>query len=686
MGLDKKVFNVGKDLASQGGTAAELLDNVPTLQVDVEGNVSLRGSQSVRILIDGRPSGLIGSDPAAGLRAIPSNMIERIEVITNPSARYEAEGMSGIINIILKKDQRGGFNGSFDVITGWPANFGTSFNLNYRANKFNFFANYGISYREGPGGGNQYQEFVNGDTTFITTQNSARNRSGLNNSLRFGSDYAFSATSQLTMAATLRKGDDNNLNETRYVDYLNTVNNPLQIVERTDEESEDEWRTEFSLSYRKEFAKEDQKFTADIRYQQNTESESSDLQNRYFTPEFDPADTDDLFQRTRNEELSDNLIFQADYVHPFGEEGRFEIGLRSSIRNIDNDYLVEEFQDSEWQALQGLSNDFRYDENISAAYLILGNKLGKFSWQIGVRPEYSLISTKLLQTDEVNDRDYLNVFPSAFLGYELPGNNSLQVSYSRRVNRPRFWDLNPFFSFSDDRNFRSGNPNLNPEFTDSYEISHIKYWDSGSVGSSIYYRHTTDKIDRIRRVLPNNTSVSQPENLLTEDAFGLEVTTSYDPYKWWRLSADFNFFRAITDGGNIDESLTADTYSWFTRGTSRFTVDKKTDVQVRFNYRAPQRVTQGRRLAMYSIDLAASRDILSDKGTLTLSVRDLLNSRKWRYITEGEGPGFSFYTEGDFQWRARQVTLTFNYRLNQKKQRGRGDGQRGDYEGGDGEF
>lgn len=685
MGLDKKVFNVGKDLASQGGSAAELLDNVPTLQVDVEGNVSLRGSQGVRILIDGRPSGLIGSDPAAGLRAIPANMIERIEVITNPSARYEAEGMSGIINIILKKDRRSGFNGSFDVITGIPSNFGGAVNLNYRANRFNFFANYGLSYREGPGGGSQYQEvnFPDRDTSFITTQNSSRRRSGLNNSLRMGADYSFSDKSTLTFAGVLRKGNDNNLNELRRVDYINTLNNPIQIDERTDEEKEDEWRSEVSLSFRQDFKRKDHRLTADIRYQQNQETESSDLRNRFFTPEGDAADKDDVLQRSNNEELSDQLIFQTDYVLPFGEEGRFEAGLRTSIRNIDNDYLVEEFLDSEWQSLEGLSNDFRYDENISAAYLILGNKIGKFSWQVGLRPEYSRISTKLLQTDEVNDRDYLNLFPSAFLGYELPGNNSFQISYSRRVDRPRFWDLNPFFSFSDDRNFRSGNPNLDPEFTDSYEITHIKYWDNGSIGSSIYYRHTTDKVERIRRVLNDNTSLSQPENLATEDSYGLEVTTSYDPFRWWRLSADFNFFRSITDGGERFPNLSADTYTWFTRGTSRITVNKETDIQVRFNYRAPRQVPQGRNRSMYSIDLAASHDILNDKGTLTLSVRDLLNSRKWRYITEGAEGDYTFYTEGDFQWRARQVTLTFNYRLNQNERRGgRGERGGGDYDGG----
>ncbi|MTB50211.1 outer membrane beta-barrel family protein [Lewinella sp. W8] len=686
MGLDKKVFNVGKDLASQGGTASELLDNVPTLQVDVEGNLSLRGSTGVRILINGRPSGLIGSDPAAGLRSIPANMIEKVEVITNPSARYEAEGMAGIVNIVLKKDDRGGLNGSFDLIAGAPLNLGTSVNLNYRKDRFNFFVNYGLSYREGPGGGSQTNTFFRPEGTFITLQESDRNRSGINNSLRFGADYSFSDKSVLTMAGIVRRGDDDNYNETRYFDYLNDLDNPTGAVIRGDNETEEEWRKEINLSYVKTFDRKGQKFSADIRYQDDTEREGSDLFNRFLDANFDPTDMEDELQRSNNTESSDQLIFQSDYIHPFGEEGRIEVGVRGSRRNIDNDFLVEEFIDQEWMSLAQFSNDFNYDETVAAAYFIIGNKKNRFSWQVGLRPEYSRFSTRLLQTEEVNDREFLNLFPSAFVGYELPNNNTLQLSYSRRINRPRFWDLNPFFSFSDERNFRSGNPNLNPEFTDSYELSHIKIFDKGSVGSSVYYRRTNNVISRIRRVNDDNTTITMPENLLTENAYGVEVTSTYDPTKWLRLSGDFNFFRAITDGGNLEDDFSADATTWFTRGTVRVSPTKKTDIQLRFNYRAPRIVPQGRNKSLYSFDLAASQDIMKDKATLTLSVRDLLNSRRWRYLNEGVTNGNPFRIEGDFQWRVRQVSLTFNYRLNQSKKRGGNRGDRGGDYGGEGEF
>lgn len=440
---------------------------------------------------------------------------------------------------------------------------------------------------------------------------------------------------------------------------------------RTDDEQEDEQNLEYALTYERLFDQEDRSLTVDVRYQDNLEKEGSDLRNEYFNGDLTPGSEPDLLQRSNNEEGERQFIFQADYRHPIGEEGKFEAGLRSSLREITNDYAVEELIGGEWQNLTGFSNVFVYDEKIHAAYLIYGQKFGKFSFQLGVRPEYSQVSTQLRTTNEVNDRDYLNFFPSGHFSYELPKDNSVQISYSRRVRRPNFWSLNPFFTFTDNRNYRSGNPNLNPEFTDAYEIGYLKYWGFGSLSSSIYYRHTTGEIERITRVdSETGISTSRPENLLTEDSYGFEINASIDPFKWWRINGDFNFYRAITDGGNLGESFQSDTYSWFTRTTSRFTVWDDLDIQLRVGYRSPRRTTQGTRQGMYRVDLAASKDLLNDNATLTVSIRDLFNSRRYRYIAEGE----NFYTENDYQWRARQVVLTFNYRINQQKRREEGRG------------
>ena len=595
LALDKKVFNVGKDMVNQGGTAVDILDNVPSVTVDVEGNVSLRGSSGVRILVDGRPSGLVGVGGTSGLRNLSANMIEKVEVITNPSSRYEAEGMAGIINIILKKDQKKGLNGSFDLTAGYPDQYGAAINMNYRRKNINFFANYGLRYRSGPGTSTRYNEFYKGDTTYITDQYSDRIRGGWSNSIRLGADYYINPKNIITTSFLYRLGDDDNTSVTRYYNYLNSLDNPTGVRERRDDEIEDESNLEYVLSYKRTFKNKDHKLTADIRFQDNTEEEGSDFVNSYFNPDESPAARFDEIQRSNNKEGERQTIIQVDYVQPIGTDGRFELGYRSGIRSIKNDYIVEDFIDSvdAWVPLAGLNNNFLYDENIHALYSQYGNKFGQWSFQVGMRAEYTDVTTELIQTNEINPRDYFNVFPSAFLNYELSPGNSFQASYSRRIRRPRFWDLNPFFTFSDDRNFFSGNPDVNPEFTDSYEIGYVKYWDKASLTSSIFYRHTDDVIERIARANPDGTTTTQPENLLTEDNFGFEFTFSLDATKWWKLDGNVNLFRSITDGGNLGPDFEADTYTAFGRMTSKMTLFKDIESQVRVNYRAPRETTQG---------------------------------------------------------------------------------------------
>ena len=685
MGLDKKVFNVGKDLANTSGTASEILDNIPSVTVDVEGNVSLRGSEGVRILVDGKPSGLVGVRGSDGLRSLPSNLIDRVEIITNPSARYEAEGMTGIINIILKKDRRKGMNGSFDLTTGWPHRHGAAINMNFRRKKINFFTNYGFRWDQAPGFFDRYQEFYNEDNTTFVDQDATRQRGGWSHNVRAGADYFFSEKSILTGSFLYRISHDDNISTITYRDYVDFFpENLTGITIREQDEVEEEPNLEYALNYRRDFKKKDQQFKATLQYRESTESEAADYLETEYSAEFSPTGTT-LDQRSDNNEGEKSLLLQADYVHPFGKEGKFEIGYRGSFRGIDNKYLVEEFADDVWQRIDRLSNNFNYDENINAAYAIFGNKIDKFSFQAGLRFEHSEVLTELLETGERNDRTYTNLFPSLFLGYEFNEGSSIQLSYSKRISRPRFWDLNPFFTFADARNIFSGNPNVDPEFTDSYEIGYLRFWDKASITSSIYYRHTTGVIQRIQTLLEedgNLITLRRPENLATEDSYGLEFILSYDPTDWWRMNGNFNFFRAITDGTNFGEGFEATATTMSGRFNSRVTFWKAVDFQLSFSYRAPRTTTQGKRRSSYSLDFGISKDIMSKKATLTLSGRDMLNTRIRRSITFGD----NFYSTDRFQWRARQLTLTFNYRLNQQKKRGGGRRGGGDYGGGGGEY
>lgn len=707
--LDKKVFNVGQDLVNQGGTASDILDNVPSVTVDIEGNVSLRGNENVRILVDGKPSGLVGIGNTDGLKQIPSNLIDRVEVITNPSARYEAEGTVGIINIILKKDKRKGLNGSFDVSAGYnglfitpientdkvPYSVGTAINLNYRRKNFNFFINTGVNKRTSPGGGTTHQEFYRADT-FITDLTRQHMRDGLGFNLRLGSDYYFTEKDILTFSFLYRPSNDDNYAELAYDDALLSEGRfyPIGVTLRADSEAETEANYQGALTYRKTFEQKGRKFTADFRFQDNGGIENS-LINQYFDAEGVPSigSTPQLAQRSINDEGEQSYQLQLDYVHPFKKNGKFEVGYRGSLRTVENDFSVTEDTsgNGDFYLIESVSDNFIYDENIQAVYTSIGDKIDKFSYQVGLRYEYANIQTTSVKLDSVNTRTYNSpFFPSVFLSYDLPNKNAVQLSYSRRVRRPRFRELNPFFSFTDARNRYGGNPNLNPEFTHALELSHIKYFDKGTITSAVYYRNTNQTVQRLRRVEMQDgdtVTIMQPINLDRSYDYGLELTFNAEPTKWLRLNGSFNFFRSILPetASPFDPNmiLSNDALGWFTNLVARFEIDKTTNAQLRFNYRGPRRTIQGNSQAVYYFDLAASKDVLKGKGTFTLSLNDMFNTRRWRYQTFIED---ELLLDGNFQWRAGSINASFNYRLNQKKRRGDRGGYGGNGDGGGGEF
>lgn len=664
LSLDKRIFNVGKDLANSGGTAADILSYVPSVSVDPEGNIKLRGSDNVRILIDGKPSGLVSFNGSAGLQQLQGSMIERVEIITNPSARYEAEGMAGVINIVLKKDRKEGFNAALDMITGYPVNMGGAANLNYRRNKINFFINYTVAYRIQPGRGSQYQERYRGDTTFFLRQTNDGTITGFNNNIRGGLDIFFTEKSVLTASYLFRRSDVNRITDIVYRDYMFNEGNMTDVIMRRQDEDEIEPNSEYSLIYKRTFATKGHELIAEAKLLDNWESSNQLFTQNYFNPDLSADPSKDLLQRSLNDESEKQLLFQLDYIKPLGKEGKFETGVRTSFRKMVNDYLVTQQQaDGGFEALPGLDNIFYYDENIHAAYGILGNKTGKVAYQAGLRAEWTDVETTLEKTREVNPRKYSNLFPSVHVTYDLPKDNDIQVSYSRRVRRPFYNDLSPFMTFSDSRNYFSGNPNLNPEFSDVFEVGHIKYFDNGSLTSSVYGRNTTAKIERIRTVDDNGNAITLPQNLRSEVAYGIELTSTLTPVKWWKLDFNFNFFHADVDGSNIVSTYKASTYSWFTRQSSRFTLPGAIDLQLRTNFEAPQKTAQGRRKALAYADFALSKEVWKGRGNINFNVLDIFNSRRVRSITTGE----NFYTAGNFQARKRQFNLTISYRINQAK-------------------
>ncbi len=663
LSLDKKIFNVGKDLANAGGTANDILMNIPSVSVDPEGNVKLRGSDNVRILIDGKPSGLVSFKGGSGLQQLQASMIERVEVITNPSARYEAEGMAGIINIVLKKERNQGFNASFELITGSPTNLGGAANLNYRHKKINFFINYGIAYRVQPGVGSLYQEVYGSDTTFLK-QNNKGTITGFNNNIRGGLDFYFSEKNILTASYLFRRSDASRITDIVYKNYRFDLSNMESYETRRQDEDEIEPNSEYSLIYKKSFAEKGHELLAEVKYLDNWESSYQLFTHHYFSPDGTEDNAKGTIQRSLNDEFEKQLLLQVDYTKPLGKEGKFETGLRSSSRDMVNDFVVsQQNPEGNFISLQGLDNIFLYNENIHAAYGILAKKSNKISYQAGLRAEYTDVKTTLKETNEVNPRKYTNLFPSAHFTFDLPKQNALQLSYSRRVRRPLYNDLSPFMTFSDSRNYFSGNPDLDPEFSNVFEIGHIKYFEQGSFSSALYHRSTKGKIERIRRVDDEGNSTTLPENLRYEDASGVEFTSEFALFKWWKLDMNFNFFYADIDGTNILANYKTNTYSWFARQTSRFMLANNLDIQLRGNYEAPQKTAQGKRLALYYLDLALSKDVFKGMGTINFNIQDVFNTRRMRSTTEG----VNFYTEANSLPRRRQFNLTLTYRIKQSK-------------------
>jgi outer membrane receptor protein involved in Fe transport len=677
---DKRVFNVAKDITSVGSNASEILNNLPSVAVDVEGNVSLRGSGNVRILINGKPSALIGGDPAAALRQLQGNLIEKIEVITNPSARYDAEGEAGIINIVLKKQDRAGLNGSFNLSAGNPHLYGAGATLNYRKNKLDFFTNLSFQYRQSPGGGKSDQSFSLPDTSYSFLRERDQIRGGANATIRFGADYQLSDAQTITGSFLFRPSRGNNTVDLNYRD-IDANGNQVRLINRFDDETETESAYEGSINWQKTFKGNDKhKWTADFRYSLEDDKEKSTISQDTL------GKTGELIQLVDNLEYQSSYLFQTDYIHPLGDKTSFELGSRATLRTIDNDYGLDQLL-SDGQTVEDpdFNNRFRFIENVYAAYGIFNGVIGKsITYQLGLRGEITDLTTEV-ESDTVNQRNYANLFPSTFFTYKINPLSDIQLSYSRRISRPGFRTLAPFFGFSDNRNFYSGNPNVNPEFTDSYESGYVRYFENGSLYSGIYYRHRTGVIERITIVEQRNGEEFTrffPINLAVQDAYGLEFNLQYKFAKWYDVNANVNLFQAVTVGdyegidfGAVNTSSTARLINKFSFWDS--------DLQITFNMRGANTSAQTRSLGIYTLDIGWSKDLLEGNGTLTLAVRDLFNNRIRRYYTSGSvNGGGSFNTFGTFQWRQRQITLNFTYRLNQKKGRPGGRSSNGGFEGG----
>lgn len=670
--LDKRVFNVNENLTNAGATAVDVLENIPSVSVDVDGNISLRGGENVQILIDGKPSGLVASD-LAGLSQIQGSMIEKVEVITNPSSRYDAQGGAGIINIVLKKEKKNGLNAGIEVSTGYPHKHQASINLNYRTKKMNMYGGVGGNYKKIPGFGSTFQQFNEVDSVFYYQNESKRMRGEKGFNIQLGTDFFLNKKNTLTVAGIYEQSDGDNLNTNSYTDF-NENNVVFKESLREDRETEKENMIEASVRHEKQFKKKDRSWTNYAKIISSEDAENSVISQTYST-----FPDSLLNQFSDNLENEINFLAQSDYIHPIGENGRLEAGVKSSIREVENNFSVKQQNATgEEVILPAFNNDFKYNENIHAGYLQYGNKVKKLSYQLGLRSEYSNITTELVRTNEVNERSYLNFFPSVFLSRPVDSSSTLQWSYSRRISRPRSRHFLPFYSFNDDRNLRTGNPNLNPEYTNSFDLGYLKYLDKGSFLSSVYYRHSTGVIQRVTVFDSLGLAQTLPVNLATEHAIGLELSANYDLYKWWKASTSVNIFDTKIIGSYNEYNLNRNAIGWRGQFSSKIDLNKSIKFQVMFHYLSAQNTPQGVRKSISSLDLAISKEVFDKRGTLVFGVRDVFNSRKWRRTVEAE----TYYLESTYQRSRRQFNLTFTYHINpprsKDKNRSKTSGDMGD--------
>ncbi|MEN8126119.1 MAG: TonB-dependent receptor [Bacteroidota bacterium] len=680
--LDKKIYNVGKDMTVKGGTASDVLDNVPSVTVDTDGVVSLRGNENVRILINGKPSGLVGISDTEALRQFPADAIQKVEVITSPSARYDAEGTAGILNIILRKGKALGFNGSTTINGGIPESYGFSANLNYRTKKFNLFNNTGYSYSDSPG----YAKF---DTEYFSTSIPSKyvfeerdyNRKGGNLNTNFGIEYFLTDNSSLTGSVLYRKSNRNTFinNLTKKYDE-NFIEN--EIYNRDSEEDNDYVNWQYALNYINNFKKSGHKLTLDFQYQDNNREGLA-----YITENVTyPAPVEKQDEKDITDEIQNKLLLQGDYVLPIGEDQQFEAGFRSNMNSQTTDYSIwfkDEFGD--FIKDDNISNIFNYDEKIHALYSQYGNKFGKLSALFGLRMEITDIEISVTGEDLDAKKDYIDYFPTVNLSYELSEDQNFTLGYNRRIRRPRSRFINPFPSRTSKNNIFQGNPYIDPSISDGIDLGYFKRWDKVTFNSSLYYTHATDVFQFISEDTGETTEDGipiirrTPINLSTNDRYGFEFSVNYTPIKSWRINGSFNFYNSEIEGiyEGIDYGST--NISWFARFSSKVVLPADIDWQTTMMYRGPSENSQTKRNGMFMANMAFSKDILKGDGTISLNISDLFNSRKREMETFTD----SYYSESEFQWRKRQIRLSFTYRFKQKKKRER---QRFDDGGGDEEI
>ncbi len=659
--LDKKVINVEQDISSIGGNAIDVLKNVPSIQVDMDDNVSIRGSSNITILIDGKRSAFASSSDV--LQQIPTSAIASIELITNPSAKFDPDGLAGIINIILKKNKKKGINLTVSSNAGTSNRYGGSVDFNIRIAKFNFFTSYNLRNNMRKFTGNTFQtNYFDNDSVSYLTQKAHKQRTRFSQSFRGGIDFYPNDKNTISLSSSFRLG---NHSSDGFTNYLNDNIKNVTWIYTDNKDDADNNSLDLSLDWEKKFNNPEHKLTADITHSVRQDDESGYL-NNYFSI-YNMLSSDSIYKQQNF--TKDNHQFssaQIDYVHPFNEFTKLEAGMKSSIDNYDDDYLFQNFNQTTgaWENDTNTTNHFTYQEQIYAGYTTFSSRIIGLEYLLGLRLEQVYRDSEQKTSGESFKDGYFNYFPSLHISKKFNKKNQLQLSYSRRINRPRSRMLNPFKNYSNPLFIRQGNPALMPELIDSYELNYQRRIKKVFLTTSLFYKKVNDAMTYYRKRLDNNQMLMTFENIDSKVNYGIEVSVGSRIARWWRLNGNVSYFKNIIDATDLsDVSSTAESMNWTARLMNNFSLPKDFSLQVTGFYNSPSVTAQGSRDAFYMINLGAKKDFLKRKWTISASYRDILNSMKFHFYAEGDG----FSSESEFKRLSRIFYVSVTYRFSTLK-------------------
>jgi len=656
--IDKKVVNVSQNINAAGGTAADVLESIPSVEVDIEGNVTLRGSGNFTVLINGRPSVLEGSD---ALQQLPSSSIENIEIITNPSAKYNPEGTAGIINVILKEEKENGLTGVFNASAGVNDKYRADLLLNYRTSKFNFIT--GINYRNDNFlmDRTTNRETYGADTTYFLESTSDRKMSRGGISAKMGVDWNITKNTIIGLQGTFGKYSHGMEGETFSKEWTSPAGESYYNFSNSETPRERNYYST-NLNFLHKFDNKGHQLEAYLYYS-NRWADNNETSQEWKTDEsWDIISEPYINIKTSEISKSDRIRVQVDYTRPIGEIGKFETGFQSSFEDENEEYLFDEFdQDNGWINNPLYSNEMDYSRTIHSIYGIYANELFGVGYQLGLRGEYTnrIISLSSSSKDYTIDRfDY---FPTIHFSKQINKNNQIISSYSKRINRPRGWSLDPFVSYIDENNRRVGNPDLKPEYIDAFELGWQRIIKNGFISVEGYYRIKHDIINRVFEFNEDEGYMLHTYNNINNDySLGAEVMFKFEPAKWFSFNLSGSIYNYRLVGELNNTNIDTESTNWNTRFNSTFKFSQFTRIQLQAGYRSASVTAQGSRKGFLTSDLALRHDFLKRKATVILQVRDLFGTMKRDFIVEND----TFYEHSVMQRESQIVQLSFSYRIN----------------------